>query len=79
MKRRDHLALVLIFAARLNGAVVWVTKHKSDVPKTSLFCSSFESQFRCPKTPLSHDFTGLIAMNPIAEFQGRTVWRDGGY
>ena len=73
------MALVLILAARLNGAIGWVSKRKPDVPRAGLFHSAFESQFRCSKTPPSHGLTGLVAINSIAELPGRALWRDGGY
>ena len=67
MKRRYYLALVLILAARLNGAIGWVPNRKPDALEAGLFHSAFESQFRCSKTPLSHGLTGLVAINSIAE------------
>lgn len=67
MKRRYYLALVLILAARLNGAIGWVPNRKPDALEAGLFHSAFESQFRRPETPLSHDLMGLITINSIAK------------
>ena len=70
--------LILILAARLNGAIGWVPNRKPDALEAGLFHSAFESQFRCSQTPLSHGLTGLVAINSIAELPGRALWRDGG-
>lgn len=67
MNRSDYWVLILILAARLNGAIGWVPNRKPDALEAGLFHSAFESQFRCPKTPLSHGFMGLAAINSIAE------------